>query len=167
VQIVVEGDVTALADRGALRQMLLNLLDNALKYGPAGQIVTIGVAMRDGRARGWVEDQGDGIPPRERSRVWDAFYRLERHANSAVAGSGIGLYVVRELARLHGGDACVEGARFVIEWPGDGRWAVGGGERDDRVTGGREDGNCGPPTARPCPPVVLSSSPPSSAIGRQ
>jgi signal transduction histidine kinase len=52
--------------------------------------------------------------------VWDSFYRLEHHANSSVAGSGIGLFVVRELARLHGGDAWVEdapagGARFVVE----------------------------------------------------
>ena len=52
--------------------------------------------------------------------MWRSFYRLDRHANSAVAGSGIGLYVVRELARLHGGDTWVEdaprkGARVVIE----------------------------------------------------
>jgi signal transduction histidine kinase len=70
--------------------------------------------------RFWIDDQGTGIPPRERERVWDSFYRLEHHANSAVAGSGIGLFVVRELARLHGGDAWVEdapagGARFVVE----------------------------------------------------
>ena len=70
----------------------------------------------------WVDDQGDGIPARERERVWESFYRLDRHANSAVAGSGIGLYVVRELARLHGGDAWIEdapdgGARVVIELP--------------------------------------------------
>jgi signal transduction histidine kinase len=64
-----------------------------------------------GRARIWVEDRGDGIPPRERERVWESFYRLDRHANSAVAGSGIGLYVVRELARLHAGDAWIEDAR--------------------------------------------------------
>jgi signal transduction histidine kinase len=68
----------------------------------------------------WVDDEGDGIPPRERERVWASFYRLARHANSAVAGSGIGLFVVRELARLHGGDAWVEdapgrGARIVVE----------------------------------------------------
>jgi len=54
--------------------------------------------------------------------VWSSFYRLDRHANSAVAGSGIGLYVVRELARLHDGDAWVEdapggGARIVLELP--------------------------------------------------
>jgi signal transduction histidine kinase len=113
-------DVHAIADRSALRQMVLNLLDNAVKYGPPAQTVTIGTMAAAGRARVWVDDEGKGIPPRERERVWHSFYRLDRDANSAVAGSGIGLYVVRELARLHGGDAWVEdapsgGARFVIE----------------------------------------------------
>jgi signal transduction histidine kinase len=94
-------------------------------------MVTVGVGTQRSRARLWVEDQGDGIPSRERAKVWDAFYRLERHANSAVAGSGIGLYVVRELARMHGGDAWVEdaasssGARFVIELE------IGRGTRDE------------------------------------
>ncbi len=113
-------DVLALADRSALRQMVLNLLDNALKYGPPAQHVRIGTSIVANRPRFWVEDQGEGIPPRERERVWQSFYRLDRHANSSIAGSGIGLYVVRELARLHGGDAWVEdapggGARIVIE----------------------------------------------------
>ena len=113
-------DVHALADRSALRQMVLNLLDNALKYGPVNQTVTVGTSSEKSRAKFWVDDQGEGIPPRERERVWSSFYRLDHHANSSVAGSGIGLYVVRELARLHGGDAWVEdspsgGARIVVE----------------------------------------------------
>ncbi|MGE5731822.1 MAG: sensor histidine kinase [Gemmatimonas sp.] len=121
-------DVHAVADPSALRQMVLNLLDNAVKYGPASQTVTIGTTLNGDRARLWVDDQGEGIPARERERVWSSFYRLDRHANSSVAGSGIGLYVVRELARLHGGDAWVEdapggGARIVIELPAAARAA--------------------------------------------
>jgi signal transduction histidine kinase len=113
-------DVHAVADRSALRQMVLNLLDTALKYGPAAQTVTVGTSAENGHARFWVDDQGEGIPPRERERVWSSFYRLDRHANSSVAGSGIGLYVVRELARLHDGDAWIEdapggGARVIVE----------------------------------------------------
>lgn len=113
-------DAHAIADRSALRQMVLNLLDNAVKYGPRGQTVTVGTIALGEKVRLWVEDQGAGIPPRERERVWDSFYRLERDANSSVAGSGIGLFVVRELARLHGGDAWVEdsrsgGARIVVD----------------------------------------------------
>jgi signal transduction histidine kinase len=112
--------VHAVADRSALRQMLLNLLDNAVKYGARPQTVTVGTQHRGDRARVWIDDQGAGIPAAERERVWGSFYRRAEHANSAVAGSGIGLYVVRELARLHGGDAWIEdapggGARVVIE----------------------------------------------------
>lgn len=116
-----EGEaITAMADRAALRQMVLNLLDNAVKYGPRPQTVTVGLAASVSRARVWVDDQGEGIPEEERERVWDSFYRLERHASSSVAGSGIGLFVVRELARLQGGDAWIEdapggGARAIIE----------------------------------------------------
>jgi signal transduction histidine kinase len=113
-------DVHAIADRSALRQMVLNLLDNAMKYGPRPQTVTIGTASMGEKVRLWVDDEGQGIPARERERVWDSFYRRDEHANSAVAGSGIGLFVVRELARLHGGDAWIEdaplrGARVVFE----------------------------------------------------
>ncbi len=102
--------------------MLLNLLDNAVKYGPSGQTVTLGLTMSDGRARICVDDQGPGIPAADRERIWDQFWRLERDRGSAVAGTGIGLSVVRELVALHGGRAWAEdaprsGGRFVIELP--------------------------------------------------
>jgi signal transduction histidine kinase len=115
--------VTAWVDEGALRQMLLNLLDNAVKYGPEGQAVTVGVEPAAGdRVRVWVQDQGPGIPPSEREHIFDQFWRLERDRGSSVAGTGIGLSVVRELATLHRGRVAVEvapggGARFVIELP--------------------------------------------------
>jgi len=121
--------VVAPVDAEALRQMLLNLLDNAVKYGPAGQTVTVGLAATDGQARIWVEDAGPGIPAADRERIWERFWRLERDRGSSVAGTGIGLSVVRELVALHGGRAWAEdppngtggaaaaGARFVIELP--------------------------------------------------
>lgn len=120
VSLDLAADVEAIADRSALRQIVLNLLDNAMKYGPPAQTVTVETRAVGERARIAIIDQGEGIPPRERERVWDSFYRLEHHANSAVAGSGIGLYVVRELARLQNGDAWIEdgprgGARVVVE----------------------------------------------------
>jgi signal transduction histidine kinase len=109
-------------DRAALRQVLLNFLDNAVKYGAPGQTVTVGARCEPGSLRLGVDDQGPGIPLRERSRVWEPFQRLERDANSAVAGSGIGLSVVRDLVTLHGGRAWVEdapggGARFAVLLP--------------------------------------------------
>lgn len=114
--------LVANVDEGALRQMLLNLLDNAVKYGPEGQAVTVGSEAVLDRVRIWVQDQGPGVPPGERERVWERFWRLERDRGTAIAGTGIGLSVVRELATLHGGRAWVEtapagGARFVIDLP--------------------------------------------------
>lgn len=123
----VEPGVTAAADAGLVRQALLNLLDNAVKYGPSGQTVTLGVA-RDSRnrIRLWVEDRGPGIPPRDRERIFEPYFRLATHRESAVAGSGIGLSVVRQVARALGGEAEVEegregGARFVLTLPGGAR----------------------------------------------
>ncbi len=119
----VQPGVMGVVDRGGLRQMLVNLLDNALKYGPAGQRVTIGLGLFEESARIWVDDEGPGIAADEREKVFAPFYRSARDAGSAVAGSGIGLAVVREIATLHGGRAWAEaapggGARVCIEIPG-------------------------------------------------
>jgi signal transduction histidine kinase len=119
----VPDDLVVPADPGAVRQMLLNLLDNAVKYGPAGQEIRIGATRENGTARLWVDDGGPGIPRADRERVWDRFWRLERDRGSAVAGSGIGLAVVRELAVLHHGKTWIDdtsgqvGTRVVIELP--------------------------------------------------
>jgi signal transduction histidine kinase len=109
-------------DRDALRQILLNLLDNAVKYGPAGQTITVSSEVVGDRARISVEDQGPGIPHVDRLRVWEPYVRLNRDVESATGGSGIGLSVVRELVALHGGRTRAEGgpsggARVVIELP--------------------------------------------------
>jgi signal transduction histidine kinase len=115
-------NVTAQVDRGALRQILVNTIDNALKYGPEGQRITVGAALFDDMARVWVDDEGPGIPEEARARVFESFYRLPRERQTAVPGSGIGLSVVRELARLHGGEVWAEeapggGARIVVQFP--------------------------------------------------
>ena len=116
-----QGDLVAPVDSAALRQIVLNLLDNAAKYGPDGQRVVVGVALFDTTARIWVDDEGEGIPKRERQRVFDPFYRARGAQHTT--GSGIGLSVVRELAGLHGGNAWIEdapdaGTRVVVEFPG-------------------------------------------------
>ncbi|MBA3890838.1 MAG: HAMP domain-containing histidine kinase [Gemmatimonadaceae bacterium] len=108
------------ADSDALRQVLLNLLDNAAKYGPAGQEIIVGTAGQGSHVRFWVEDEGPGIPAGDHERVWEPYTRLERGAERTTGGSGIGLAVVRELVQLHEGRAWVEdgahgGARIVIE----------------------------------------------------
>ncbi len=122
-QAAIDATVKVNVDRGAVQQMLLNLLDNAVKYGPPRQTITVGLHAHDGRARLWVDDEGPGIPAADRARVWERFARLERERQSATAGTGIGLSVVHDLAVLHGARVWVAeapggGARFGIEFPG-------------------------------------------------
>jgi signal transduction histidine kinase len=84
--------------------------------------VEVGLSIDGATARVWVQDAGPGIPPKERERIFRPFARLRRDAESAVAGSGIGLAVVAQLAALHGGRVRVDeapggGARFTIDLP--------------------------------------------------
>ena len=115
--------VAASIDRGALRQMLLNILDNAVKYGPEGQTIAVTLRMLGDRLQLSVDDQGQGIAPGDAERVFEPFIRLAR-AEDATGGTGIGLAIVRQLAELHGGRAWVEGARFIVEIPG--AWSATG-----------------------------------------
>ncbi len=108
---------------GAIRQVLLNLLDNAAKYGPEGQTVRVEVEARaGGGARITVRDEGPGVPAKDRERIWEPFERGSVAAERAVGGSGIGLTIVREIVTLHGGTVEVvpdrDGGVFRIEWPG-------------------------------------------------
>jgi signal transduction histidine kinase len=116
-----DDSVHAEVDRGAIRQVMINLLDNAVKYGPVGQTVTMGVTTHGAYARVAVEDEGPGVPLEHRATIWEPFQRLARDSNSAIAGSGIGLSVVRSLTIAHGGRVSVEsgtiGARLIVDLP--------------------------------------------------
>lgn len=124
LQVEVPSSLVATFDRGALRQTLVNLLDNAVKYGPAGQTITITARARGRRIRIGVSDEGPGIPTSERERVWEAFTRLDRDVDAAISGSGIGLAVVKHLAEMQHGRAWIDtgvtgrGTQVVIELPG-------------------------------------------------
>jgi signal transduction histidine kinase len=111
----------ARADREWLTQIVLNVLDNATKYGPLGQTVTVIVERDDQQARIVVEDQGPGIPSADRERVFAPFVRLSRDHERRTGGTGIGLAVAAELAAaMHGQIWAAEarhGARFVIALP--------------------------------------------------
>lgn len=87
-------------DGASLRTLLANLVDNALRYTPAGGRVDVGVAGDDSAARLWVCDSGPGIPEGEHTRVFDRFYRTPGTAH--VPGSGLGLAIVRSIAERHG-----------------------------------------------------------------
>jgi signal transduction histidine kinase len=117
--------VMARLQRGALRQILLNLLDNAMKYGGDGTVVRVQVkAMTGGGARLRVDDDGPGVPANERDRIWRPFERGDVARQRAAGGSGIGLTIVREIVDEHRGRVWVEtavggGASFIVELPDD------------------------------------------------
>ncbi|HLX32959.1 MAG TPA: ATP-binding protein [Gaiellaceae bacterium] len=117
------GDSTvALADEDKLRQVLVNLLDNAIKYSPEGGEVTVGLGSAPGLVTLTVRDGGLGIPPAEQERIFEKFYRLDPALTRGVGGSGLGLYISRELVSRMGGRLSVrsrpgEGAAFTVELP--------------------------------------------------
>ena len=108
-------------DRDLIQLSLRQLVDNALKHAPGKSAIRLGAGIGDSDVQFWVSDDGPGITAPEAERVFERFYRGRSHRN-AVPGSGIGLSVVREIARAHGGDAFVEsspgkGSRFIIKLP--------------------------------------------------
>lgn len=128
IVVDVEEGLMAEAHRDSVRQVLLNLLDNAVKYGPRGQTVRVEARGRGDVVRLSVSDEGPGVPAQERRSIWRAFRRGDDAVGSVATGSGIGLSVVREIVGSHGGRAWVEdagrtgrgdgpGARFVVELP--------------------------------------------------
>ena len=115
--------VSVFADPSLLDDLLSNLVDNALKYTPAGGSVTVSAGRSNGRPYLAVEDTGTGIPEPERPRVRQRFYRMP---NSPGHGSGLGLAIVDEIARLYdatltlGSGANGAGTRILIQFPDSG-----------------------------------------------
>lgn len=110
------------ADPEAFRSIVENLLENAVKYAPAGTTITISLRGHSDRWELEVADQGPGIPPSEREKVFERFYRSGSEETRQHPGTGLGLYVVRRLVRRHGGritvrDAAPHGAIFTASFP--------------------------------------------------
>ncbi len=104
------------------RHVLSNLLDNAIKYSPAGGRINVTVSPAAGRLRFTVRDEGLGIPRREQERIFEKFYRLDAPMTRGVGGSGLGLYICRELVGRMGGRIWVSsqpgaGSSFSFELP--------------------------------------------------
>ena len=88
--------------------MFVNLLDNAIKFGPSNQVVQIQVDKRGERVRLAVRDHGPGLAPGEIGRIFDVFYQVDGSATRKAGGLGVGLALVRKLVRAHGSDVLVK-----------------------------------------------------------
>jgi signal transduction histidine kinase len=115
--------IIARADSTALRQILVNVLDNAAKYGPTGQTITIAARDEHDLVRLWVDDSGPGIAARDRDQVWKPFVRLGGTVDDNTGGAGLGLAIVRDLATAMGAHvdlsaAPTGGTRFTLEMLG-------------------------------------------------
>jgi PAS domain S-box-containing protein len=109
-------------DAARARQVLTNLVDNAIKYSPQGGHIELGVEADGEHARFTVRDEGLGIPLGEQRRIFEKFYRLDPDHRRGIGGSGLGLYICRELVRSMNGRIWVEsdpgqGATFTFELP--------------------------------------------------
>ena len=112
-----------LADADKVRQVLSNLVENAIKYSPDGGVIRVRIEQLGDRVRFVVSDQGLGIPQQEQERIFEKFYRLDPNLTRGVGGTGLGLYICRELVARMGGTIRVEasaegrGSTFVVELP--------------------------------------------------
>ena len=109
-------------DSSRLKQVLVNLVENAIKYSPNGGRIEVRVADAPNRLRIDVADQGLGIPPSEQSRIFEKFYRLDAEMTRGVGGSGLGLYISREIVEQMGGRLSVSsrrgaGSTFTVTLP--------------------------------------------------
>ena len=116
--------ITLRGDDELLKRMLLNLLDNAVKYTPAGGEISVELTPQNGNARILVRDTGMGIPAKDLPHVFDRFYRVDKARSRALGGAGLGLSIVHWIVQVHGGridaqSAPGRGSTFTVELPLD------------------------------------------------
>jgi signal transduction histidine kinase len=116
------GATTVRCDELRLKQVFVNLVENAIKYSPDGGRVEVSILDEDERLRVEVRDEGLGIPPSEQARIFEKFYRLDADMTRGVGGSGLGLYISREIVEQMGGSLSVRsaagaGSTFTVTLP--------------------------------------------------
>ena len=109
-------------DAGLIMQVLINLINNAVKYTPEGADITIGTAREGNHALVWVEDNGQGVPPGDEDKVFDMFYTGVKRSPDSRRGIGLGLALCRSIVQAHGGEISMKniqphGARFWFTLP--------------------------------------------------
>jgi signal transduction histidine kinase len=112
------------ADSALVRQILVNLVDNAIKYSSRGDRIEVLVSDETTQVRVAVVDEGIGIPPSEQDRIFEKFYRVDPEMATGIGGSGLGLYISREIAQQMGGSLTMRsapgrGSTFVLQLPRD------------------------------------------------
>lgn len=122
VDLEATDEIAVQGDAARLRQLLLNLVDNAVKYSPPAGRVALSLRRENGNARIDVEDDGDGIPAEHRRRIFDRFYRVDKARERGRGGYGLGLSIARTIALGHGGTLDVHsrvgrGSRFTLLLP--------------------------------------------------
>jgi signal transduction histidine kinase len=121
----ISGDIPPVnVDREAIARSLLNLVNNALKYSKDQKFIGVSLYRANGSVKLEVRDKGIGIPPAEQEKIFEKFYRCGDPLVHNIKGSGLGLSLVRHIARAHGGEVLVEsapdkGSKFTIELPLD------------------------------------------------
>lgn len=115
-------EINFTGDDELLKRMLLNLLDNAVKYTAPGGDVGVALSTHNGSARIVVTDSGIGIPASDQPRIFDRFYRVDRARSRALGGAGLGLSIAKWIVEAHGGTIVVQstpkqGSEFIVELP--------------------------------------------------
>jgi PAS domain S-box-containing protein len=115
-------EACAIGDRDRIEQILINLLDNAAKYSPEGGRITVSVSETERQVQLAVADEGVGIAPTEQEAIFEKFYRVDPHLTQTPGGTGLGLYICRELTERMSGEIAVEsepggGSTFVLSLP--------------------------------------------------
>ena len=116
-------DLSAHADADRVQQVLYNLIENGIKYGrPDGHVTVGGRPLPDNKVEIWVADDGPGIPPESRERVFERFYRVDRARSRDTGGTGLGLAITKHIVQAHGGEVWLkselgQGSEFFFTLP--------------------------------------------------
>ncbi len=122
INISKDSNVTVIGDRLKLRELLLNLVDNGVKYTPTRGEMMISLERDDGRIKLRVMDSGIGIAPKDQPHIFDRFFRVDKARSRKAGGSGLGLSICKWIVQAHGGEISVEsqvgkGSTFTVTLP--------------------------------------------------
>lgn len=122
IEIIIKNSPKICGDKDRFKQMLINLIDNAIKYSESGDKVYIGTEIKEKRCIVWVEDTGFGISKEHIPRLFERFYRVDKARSRARGGTGLGLAIVKHIVLSFEGEIYVEselgrGTKFIVEIP--------------------------------------------------